>query len=95
MKTLMRHLWLGAAALGLLFVVLGVWFVIMALDAKDMIRTALAEENVTTGADAVNYGSLLARKGETVMLSPACASFDMFENFEARGDVFKQIVSDL
>ena len=46
-------------------------------------------------ADAVSYGSLLARKGETVMLSPACASFDMFENFEARGDVFKQIVSDL
>lgn len=46
-------------------------------------------------ADAVSYASLLARSGETVVLSPACASFDMFDNYEARGDIFKQIVSDL
>jgi UDP-N-acetylmuramoylalanine--D-glutamate ligase len=30
-----------------------------------------------------------------VLLSPACASFDMFDNFEHRGDVFKQLVAEL
>ena len=56
MKTLKRHLWVGALALGLLFIELGTLFMVTGLDAKDMIRTALAEENVTTGADAVEYG---------------------------------------
>lgn len=46
-------------------------------------------------ADAVRYASLLARAGEAVLLSPACASFDMFENFEERGDAFKRLVSNL
>ncbi|MBM3773910.1 MAG: UDP-N-acetylmuramoyl-L-alanine--D-glutamate ligase [Acidobacteria bacterium] len=36
-----------------------------------------------------------ARPGETVLLAPACASFDQFRNFEHRGEVFKQIVSRL
>jgi len=45
--------------------------------------------------DAVRYASLLGRPGEIVLLSPACASFDMFENFEERGDEFKRLVSDL
>ena len=39
MKTLKRHLWVGAIALGLLFVGLGALFVVTGLDAKDMIRT--------------------------------------------------------
>ena len=56
MKTLKRHLWIGALALGLLFIGLGTLFMVTGLDAKDMIRTALAEENVTTGADAVEFG---------------------------------------
>ena len=56
MKTLKRHLWVGALALGLLFIGLGTLFVVTGFDAKDMIRTALAEENVTTGADAVEFG---------------------------------------
>ena len=46
-------------------------------------------------ADAVRYASLLAREGEAVLLSPACASFDMFRNYEERGDAFKQLVSNL
>jgi len=37
----------------------------------------------------------LATPGGIVLLSPACASFDMFDNFEHRGEVFKKIVERL
>jgi len=36
-----------------------------------------------------------AQPGDVVMLSPACASFDQFRDFEARGDAFRQIVTAL
>jgi UDP-N-acetylmuramoylalanine--D-glutamate ligase len=44
---------------------------------------------------AVRCAAAAARPGEVVLLSPACASFDAFENFERRGDRFRQIVGEL
>ncbi|WP_414000191.1 UDP-N-acetylmuramoyl-L-alanine--D-glutamate ligase [Flavobacterium sp. W1B] len=45
--------------------------------------------------DAVRMGQRLTEKGDTVLLSPACASFDLFENYEDRGNQFKQAVYNL
>jgi UDP-N-acetylmuramoylalanine--D-glutamate ligase len=45
--------------------------------------------------EAVAYGYRLAKKDETVLLSPACASFDLFENYEQRGNLFKEAVRAL
>jgi len=44
---------------------------------------------------AVDIASSLAEAGDVVLLSPACSSFDMFENFEHRGLLFKKLVHDL
>ena len=46
-------------------------------------------------AEAIETARALARPGGVVLLSPACASFDMFDNFEHRGDVFKKLVERL
>jgi UDP-N-acetylmuramoylalanine--D-glutamate ligase len=45
--------------------------------------------------DAVEASRDLAEKGDIVLLSPACASFDMFTDFEDRGRQFKRIVMEL
>lgn len=45
--------------------------------------------------EALGYASSIASDGDCVLLSPACASFDMFDNFEQRGDYFKQLVNKL
>jgi UDP-N-acetylmuramoylalanine--D-glutamate ligase len=45
--------------------------------------------------DAVKMAQRLAEKGDTVLLSPACASFDLFENYEDRGKQFKRAVQNL
>ncbi len=45
--------------------------------------------------DAVKMAQRLSEKGDTVLLSPACASFDLFESYEDRGKQFKQAVKNL
>lgn len=45
--------------------------------------------------EAVETGYYLAKTGDCVLLSPACPSFDMYENFEARGVAYKQAVKNL
>ena len=54
----------------------------MIVDAKDM-------------QEAVRMAYALGRKGDTVLLSPACASFDLFQNYEERGRMFKKEVQKL
>lgn len=53
-----------------------------------IVETAGAEE-------ATKVAYKIAEKGDTVLLSPACASFDLFENYEDRGNKFKQAVREL
>lgn len=48
-----------------------------------------------SAADAVKAAYLLGQPGDVVLLSPACASFDLFEDFEDRGNQFKKAVYDL
>ncbi|MFV8268491.1 UDP-N-acetylmuramoyl-L-alanine--D-glutamate ligase [Flavobacterium sp. GT2N3] len=50
---------------------------------------------VSTMNDAVKMAQRLSEKGDAVLLSPACASFDLFESYEDRGKQFKQAVKNL
>ena len=50
---------------------------------------------VESMSDAVKTAQRLAEKGDTVLLSPACASFDLFKNYEDRGNQFKEAVRNL
>lgn len=51
--------------------------------------------DVQSASEAVKTAYYLARKGDSVLLSPACASFDLFGNYEDRGNQFKQAVREL
>lgn len=69
---------------------------------KDTQRIHQAFEGVTeqiqdakSMQEAVQLSYRFARKGDTVLLSPACASFDWFKNYEDRGDQFKAAVKEL
>lgn len=64
------------------------------------ILDAFADQDVeiyeaSSANEAVAYGYRLAKKDETVLLSPACASFDLYENYEERGNEFKTAVRAL
>lgn len=51
--------------------------------------------NTESAKEAVQAGFHFANKGDVVLLSPACASFDLFKNYEDRGNQFKQAVKNL
>ena len=57
-------------------------------DVPLMVNTGSAEE-------AVKAAFHFSNKGDVVLLSPACASFDLFKNYEDRGDQFKKAVREL
>lgn len=59
---------------------------------KDNIETIVEAKNMN---EAVGYSYQLAQKDEVVLLSPACASFDLFDNYEDRGRQFKEAVRSL
>ena len=45
--------------------------------------------------DALTQAQRAAQPGDVVLLSPACSSFDMYENYEERGDTFRRLVETL
>lgn len=59
---------------------------------KDKVPTIIETSSME---EAVRSSYYLAKKGETVLLSPACASFDLFNNYEDRGRQFKAAVRNL
>ncbi len=62
---------------------------------ESQIIGSVAIERARTMERAVEAASQAARAGDVVLLAPACASFDQFENYEQRGRVFKQLVRSL
>ncbi len=67
--------------------------------AAPLLRKALADAvdfvDCETMENAVHYAREHAAPGDTVLLSPACASFDQFRNYEERGNQFKRLVGEL
>lgn len=74
-------------------------YVLLIGEAKEKIKKALEGSvpmtPVSSLKEAVRVGYAQAEAGEVVLLAPACTSFDMFQNFEERGRVFKQEVLSL
>lgn len=67
--------------------------------ARDIMKHTFGDlvpvDTVGSLQEAVSAAHRLARSGECVLLSPMCASFDMFKDYEQRGEVFKGIVNGL
>jgi len=68
-------------------------------EAREKIQRALGQETetmlVSSLEEAVARASAAARPGDTVLLSPACSSFDMFRDYAERGDRFRALVEAL
>jgi UDP-N-acetylmuramoylalanine--D-glutamate ligase len=68
-------------------------------EAKEKINRALGDYADTflvgTFEEAVLLAYQKSRSGDIILLSPGCSSFDMFRNFEERGDYFKKLVTQL
>ncbi|HVG39630.1 MAG TPA: UDP-N-acetylmuramoyl-L-alanine--D-glutamate ligase [Pyrinomonadaceae bacterium] len=62
---------------------------------EDELRDAAITERANDLPDAVRRAFAAAQTGDAVLLAPACASFDMFKNYEERGRVFKSAVKEL
>jgi len=76
------------------------WAVVMGEDQRIHKESLLGKwfRNISEAdslEEAVHLAYEIAAPGDVVLLSPACASFDMFKNFEERGDRFKEIVRKL
>jgi UDP-N-acetylmuramoylalanine--D-glutamate ligase len=67
----------------------------LAEELAPAIESGVALHRCADFEEAVRRAAAAARPGETVLLSPACASFDAFENFEERGERFREIVETL
>lgn len=67
----------------------------LARHAPDVPVADLARTDTEAMAEAVREAKSLARPGDTVLLAPACASMDMFVNYNARGDAFTEAVRAL
>ena len=60
-------------------------------DAKEILEITprdIPQQTVRNMSDAVKKAKMIAKEGDIVLLAPACASFDMFDNYEKRGDAF-------
>ena len=62
-------------------------------EEADRIAAVIGGHRDGTLEAAVAHAARLAEAGDVVLLSPACASYDQFENFEQRGDAFRRLVS--
>jgi UDP-N-acetylmuramoylalanine--D-glutamate ligase len=67
----------------------------LASELAPMLAGGVELHRCTDLEDAVRRAAAAALPGEAVLLSPACASFGAFENFEQRGDRFREIVAEL
>ena len=62
---------------------------------KSVLNRSFGYEESDSLEEAVNLAKEKAEKGDVVLLSPACASFDMFKDYIDRGNQFKSIVNNL